>query len=153
MGSSEICYLNYRCSFVFIGVMGDRFSGVEKAGRKREEAVEVTQIFKIKSNRTAEEVQKLKMLLKDAKPIAKSEIGKKTGPTKAEIAILEQSQNMTKTIKNNMLLMESKISNILAKKDGNSKKCQLLLTSKIKPASDILLAYNAGQRRFGESYV
>ena len=62
------------------------------------------------------------------------------------------SAQLTKAIVKNLANLNTNISAIL-QKTTKSTKCTLLAVSKTKPNEDIISAYDAGQRHFGENYV
>ena len=62
------------------------------------------------------------------------------------------SAQLTKAIVNNLANINTNMQRILSN-TSLTKKCQLLAVSKTKPVNDIISAYDAGQRHFGENYV
>ncbi len=58
---------------------------------------------------------------------------------------------LTKVIADNLFKINQNLAKIRV--SSMSQKCQLLAVSKTKPITDILSAYDAGQRHFGENYV
>ena len=63
------------------------------------------------------------------------------------------SAQLTKAIVKNLQGLNSNIASILQNSTLGQKHCQLLAVSKTKPVADIVSAYDAGQRHFGENYV
>lgn len=57
------------------------------------------------------------------------------------------------TIADRLTLAQQRIATAAAKSSRDAADIQLLAVSKTKPIGDILAAYAAGQRRFGENYV
>ena len=62
------------------------------------------------------------------------------------------SAELTKAIVQNLSKINANMGTIL-KKTSKTNRCQLLAVSKTKPIDNILSAYDAGQRHFGENYV
>ena len=62
------------------------------------------------------------------------------------------SLELTKAIVQNLSKINANMSTIL-KTTSKTNRCQLLAVSKTKPIDNILSAYDAGQRHFGENYV
>jgi pyridoxal phosphate enzyme (YggS family) len=60
---------------------------------------------------------------------------------------------MTNQIANNIAAVKSEIANCASQVGRNANNIELLAVSKTKPVSDIVLAYEAGHRSFGENYV
>lgn len=56
-------------------------------------------------------------------------------------------------IKNNLASIHKKIAKACVNAQRNSTDVQLLAVSKTKPSEQIIAAYHAGQRSFGESYI
>lgn len=57
------------------------------------------------------------------------------------------------TIADRLTIAQHRIAQAAQKSGRHSDEVRLLAVSKTKPASDIIAAYKAGQRRFGENYV
>lgn len=57
------------------------------------------------------------------------------------------------TIADRLTIAQHRIAQAAQKSGRHSDEVRLLAVSKTKPASDIITAYKAGQRRFGENYV
>ena len=62
------------------------------------------------------------------------------------------SAQLTKAIVQNLSKLNVQISDILMAAN-KTQRCQLLAVSKTKPLNDIISAYDAGQRHFGENYI
>jgi pyridoxal phosphate enzyme (YggS family) len=60
---------------------------------------------------------------------------------------------MKNNIAENILTVRSQIEQCALKAGLNAKNIELLAVSKTKPVSDIIIAYEAGHRSFGENYV
>ena len=57
------------------------------------------------------------------------------------------------TIADRLINARQEIDNAIASANRNPHSVRLLAVSKTKPVSDIELAYEAGQRLFGENYI
>lgn len=56
-------------------------------------------------------------------------------------------------IAENLVALQGRIGSVTSKAGTKSGHCRLLAVSKTKPVEDLLAAYEAGQRNFGENYV
>lgn len=59
----------------------------------------------------------------------------------------------SKELSRNLTLIQQKIASTAAEHGSTHSQTTLVAVSKLKPASDILHCFNAGQRDFGENYV
>ena len=62
------------------------------------------------------------------------------------------SAELTKSIVQNLSKINTSIG-VLLKTTTKTNRCQLLAVSKTKPMADLISAYDAGQRHFGENYI
>lgn len=66
---------------------------------------------------------------------------------------MQPDNDIMTTIADRLTIAQHRIAQAAQKSGRHSDEVRLLAVSKTKPASDIITAYKAGQRRFGENYV